>query len=80
MRAGTIAHDVLLAVTTLSFDIAGLRNLVALQRRRKCRDCSREDALIGGTARAALLDRHQVTVMQATPSTWRLMVEVWMGR
>ena len=41
---------------------------------------SREDVLVGERL-IALLDQHQVTVMQATPSTWRLMLEAgWVGK
>ena len=64
-------------MTTLAFDIAGLEIWLPLSVGASVVIASREDVLIGERL-IALLDRHQVTVMQATPSTWRLMLEVWM--
>ena len=77
---GLVATDVLLAVTTLAFDIAGLEIWLPFSVGASVVIASREDALIGERL-VALLDRHQVTVMQATPSTWRLMVgSGWSGK
>ena len=77
---GLVAADVLLAVTTLSFDIAGLEIWLPLSVGATLVIASREDVLVGERL-IALLDRHQVTVMQATPSTWRLMLEAgWVGK
>ncbi|WP_137918625.1 non-ribosomal peptide synthetase [Hydrogenophaga sp. 2FB] len=71
---GLKASDTLLAVTTLSFDIAVLELLLPLTVGAKIVLASREDALDGG-ALAAMLTEHRVTVMQATPSSWRMLVE-----
>jgi amino acid adenylation domain-containing protein len=71
---GFTAGDVLLSVTTISFDIAGLElylplicgGRVVIATRDECAD---------GMALRDLLDQHKVTVMQATPSLWRIMLE-----
>ncbi|HKR15160.1 MAG TPA: amino acid adenylation domain-containing protein [Pyrinomonadaceae bacterium] len=69
---GFTREDVLLAVTTLSFDIAGLELYLPLI----CGGCvvlaTREAAADG----AWLLQKlEKVTVMQATPTTWRLVLD-----
>jgi len=77
---GLTTQDVLLAVTTLSFDIAGLEIWLPLYVGACVVIATREDVLVGERL-IALLDQHQITVMQATPSTWRLMLEAgWLGK
>ena len=72
--------DVLLAVTTLSFDIAGLEMWLPLTRGGKVVIAGRADVLDGRRLIAMLLE-HRVTVMQATPATWRLMLDAgWSGK
>jgi amino acid adenylation domain-containing protein len=71
---GLRADDRLLAVTTLSFDIAVLELFLPLTKGAEIVLASREQSM-DGRELATLLDRHDVTVMQATPSTWRLLVE-----
>ena len=72
--------DVLLAVTTLSFDIAGLEIWLPLSVGAKVVLASKADVLVGSRL-VDLIDRHQVTVMQATPSTWRLLLDAgWSGK
>jgi len=72
-------EDVLLAVTTLSFDIAVLEIFLPLICGARVVVASRETA-VDGEALAALLGSAGVTVMQATPTTWRLLVETgWSG-
>ena len=76
---GLEAHDVLVAVTTLSFDIAVLELMLPLSVGASVVLADRATAM-DGMALAALLSRHGATVMQATPSTWRMLVEVeWRG-
>ncbi|HVR09334.1 MAG TPA: amino acid adenylation domain-containing protein, partial [Thermoanaerobaculia bacterium] len=76
---GLGAGDVLAAVTTLSFDIAGLEIFLPLLAGARVVLASRETAADG----ARLLDElacHGATVMQATPSTWRLLLAAgWQG-
>jgi amino acid adenylation domain-containing protein len=74
---GMTDKDVLLAVTTISFDIAGLELLLPLY--------------VGATVCIALqardpisllrdLDLYRPTIMQATPATWKLLLAAeWLG-
>jgi amino acid adenylation domain-containing protein len=71
---GFTAGDVLLAVTTLSFDIAGLELWLPLTVGGRVEVASREEAS-DGRALAARLAASGVTVLQATPATWRLLLE-----
>jgi amino acid adenylation domain-containing protein len=73
-RPGLASTDVLAAVTTISFDIAGLEIYLPLLAGARIELISRELA-IDGVVLAAFLDRCGATVMQATPSTWRLLIE-----
>ena len=77
---GLTETDVLLAVTTLSFDIAGLEIWLPLSVGASIVLASKGDVLIGSNL-IDLIDRHAVTVMQATPSTWRLLLDAgWRGK
>ena len=73
-RPGLTAEDVLVAVTTLSFDIAGLELYLPLTIGARVVIAPSETAE-DPKALAALLDRVQATVMQATPTTWRMLVD-----
>lgn len=76
---GLAPDDRLLAVTTLSFDIAVLELLLPLTVGAQVILASRDDAL-DGVALRRLFEHAQVTVMQATPATWRLLIENgWQG-
>ncbi|MCR6626923.1 MAG: amino acid adenylation domain-containing protein [Pseudoxanthomonas sp.] len=76
---GLQADDRLLAVTTTSFDIAVLELFLPLAVGAEVVIASREDAL-DGAALAALIDARGITAMQATPSSWRLLLEAgWTG-
>ncbi len=76
---GLTADDVLLAVTTLSFDIAGLEIWLPLMVGARIIIASRDDTL-DGTALIRLIDEQQVTLLQATPATWRLLLDAgWTG-
>ena len=73
-RPGLTAQDVLVAVTTLSFDIAGLELYLPLTTGARvviAPSATAEDP----RALAELLDSAQATVMQATPTTWRMLVD-----
>ncbi|MEP7123627.1 MAG: non-ribosomal peptide synthase/polyketide synthase, partial [Byssovorax sp.] len=81
MRAepGFTASDRLLAVTSLSFDIAGLELFLPLIAGGVVEIASRA-AVIDGLELADLLVSREITVMQATPSTWRLLLDTgWSG-
>jgi amino acid adenylation domain-containing protein len=72
-------QDVLLAVTTISFDIAALEVYLPLIVGGKVVVASREDAM-GGTELLSRLTECSATVMQATPSTWRMLLDAgWKG-
>lgn len=77
---GLQARDVLVAVTTLSFDIAGLELFLPLVTGARLEIASHAD-MIDGQRLAALLDKSSATVMQSTPATWRMLIESgWNGR
>ncbi|HEY9404140.1 MAG TPA: amino acid adenylation domain-containing protein [Pyrinomonadaceae bacterium] len=72
LRPGLTSRDTLLAVTTLSFDIAGLELYLPLIKGARILLATGEMAADG----ARLLDATAgATIMQATPATWRLMLE-----
>ncbi len=73
-RPGLAPTDVLLAVTTLSFDIAGLELYLPLITGGRLVIASTETAS-DPRALAALLASSAATVMQATPTTWRMLLE-----
>ncbi|MES2090373.1 MAG: non-ribosomal peptide synthetase, partial [Pseudomonadota bacterium] len=76
---GLSAADRLVAVTTLSFDIAVLELLLPLTVGAQVILASR-DHVLEGHGLKALLETHQATVMQATPTTWRMLIEAgWQG-
>jgi len=76
---GLTEEDVLAAVTTLSFDIAGLELYLPLLVGARIELVSREEAADGASL-AARLAASNATVMQATPATWRMLVEAgWKG-
>jgi amino acid adenylation domain-containing protein len=76
---GLTAQDVLLAVTTIAFDIAGLELFLPLL-------CGARLVLVprvvarDGPQLAACLAGARATLMQATPATWRLLLDAgWPG-
>jgi surfactin family lipopeptide synthetase A len=70
---GMTQDDVLLAVTTLSFDIAGLEMYLPLISGARLVIASSEDVVDGNRLRD-LLSEKAITFMQATPATWRLLL------
>jgi amino acid adenylation domain-containing protein len=78
-RPGLRPDDVLLAVTTLSFDIAAPELLLPLTVGARVMVVERE-AAADGARLAAEIERTGATVLQATPATWRLLLEAgWSG-
>jgi amino acid adenylation domain-containing protein len=74
---GITEKDVWLAVTTLSFDIAGLELWLPLTTGAKILVVS-SSAAMDGKRLMGLLE--QASIMQATPATWRLLIEAgWKG-
>ncbi len=76
---GMQSSDVVLAVTTLSFDIAVLELLLPLTAGATTVIADQETAG-DGTRLLQLLKNSHATVMQATPATWRLLLAAgWSG-
>lgn len=76
---GMQSNDRLLAVTTLCFDIAGLEMYLPLMQGASLEIVTREVASDGNQL-AAKLKSSGTTVMQATPATWRMLLEAgWTG-
>jgi amino acid adenylation domain-containing protein len=81
MRAepGMTSSDTLLAVTTLSFDIAGLEIYLPLVAGARIILASRAEAADGHRL-LDLIRNRKPTIMQATPATWRMLIEAgWEG-
>lgn len=77
---GLSAQDRLLAVTTPSFDIAVLELLLPLGVGGTVVVASEAQAT-DGRALAELMVRENITVLQATPSRWHLLIDAgWTGR
>lgn len=78
-KTGFTSRDNLLAVTTLSFDIAALELYLPLIQGGTLTLATREEAA-DGTRLAQLLESRGATFMQGTPATWRLLLESgWTG-
>jgi non-ribosomal peptide synthetase component F len=67
-------QDTLLAVTTISFDIAALELYLPLAQGAHLVVAPRE-AAINAQQLQNLIEKHHVTHMQATPTTWRLLLD-----
>ena len=79
-RPGVSQDDCLLAVTTIAFDIAVLELFLPLIVSGTVVLAARADAM-NPEAIESLLDEHDVTMMQATPATWHMLLQnSWVGR
>jgi len=73
-------RDRLLALATISFDIAGADLWLPLLTGAQMVLGSRETAA-DGRALCALIEQRDITFLQVTPSTWRLLFEAgWRGK
>ncbi|HEY7387937.1 MAG TPA: amino acid adenylation domain-containing protein [Bryobacteraceae bacterium] len=70
---GLDAHDRLLAVTNLCFDISALELFLPLISGAQLVIASQETVMDGARLRDNLR-RHAITIMQATPATWQLLI------
>lgn len=78
-KPGINSKDVLLAVTTLSFDIAGLELFLPLSVGAKVIIAS-QDSVVDGRKLKEIMASHKVSIMQATPATWVLLLDAgWSG-
>jgi len=71
-RPGLAQDDVLAAVTTLSFDIAGLELFLPLTVGASIALVAREEGMHGPTLKARI---EGASAMQATPVTWKLLLD-----
>jgi amino acid adenylation domain-containing protein len=79
MEPGIDQDDVLVAVTTLSFDIAALELFLPLSVGARLVIATREQASSGAEL-LELLQRSRATMMQATPATWQMLLDAsWKG-
>ncbi|MEE1821345.1 amino acid adenylation domain-containing protein [Streptomyces sp. BE20] len=77
---GLTGRDVMAAVTTVTFDIAGLELWLPLVTGARVEIADRATAT-DGHALAGWLGSRGVTHLQATPATWRMLLEAgWSGR
>ncbi|MEW5928133.1 MAG: amino acid adenylation domain-containing protein [Gemmatimonadota bacterium] len=80
LRPGMAPDDVLLAVATLAFDIAGLDLFLPLTTGARVVLADRA-AATDPRLLARALDEAGATVLQATPATWRMLLDGgWRGR
>ena len=78
-RPGFSSDDTLAAVTTLSFDISVLELFLPLIQ-GGCVEIVSKAVATDGEQLAGLLERETITVMQATPSTWKMLLDTgWQG-
>jgi amino acid adenylation domain-containing protein len=78
-RPGLHPEDRLVAVTTLSFDIAGLELFLPLVTGARV-IIARQDETQDAQLLLALLKKSRANVLQATPTTWQLLLEAgWKG-
>src|SRR5262249_12757283 len=76
---GLRPDDRLVAVTTLSFDIAGLELFLPLTVGAQVVIAGRE-VVADGQRLLKLMEECKATAMQATPATWRMLIEAgWQG-
>jgi amino acid adenylation domain-containing protein len=76
---GITRADSLLAVTTVSFDIAGLELFLPLINGAKIVLVSRVNAA-DSTFLQNTIEQSEITILQATPATWRLLLDGgWQG-
>ena len=73
-QPGLTSDDVLLAVTTTSFDISTLELFLPLITGARIVLADRDTARDGAQL-LSLIERQGVTIMQATPSTWHLLLQ-----
>ncbi|MDQ2908263.1 MAG: amino acid adenylation domain-containing protein [Candidatus Eremiobacteraeota bacterium] len=72
--------DTLIAIAPLSFDISGVDIFLPLMSGARVVIASRETA-VNPKALIALMERMSATHLQATPTTWRMLLEAgWRGR
>ncbi|WP_208615799.1 amino acid adenylation domain-containing protein [Streptomyces cellostaticus] len=80
VNPGFTSRDRLLAVTTVCFDIAALELFVPLATGGQV-ELAPDEVAADGFQLRELLERSRPTVLQATPATWRMLLEAgWPGQ
>src|SRR5262249_27457202 len=78
--SGISSTDCVLAVTTVSFDIAALEIYLPLATGARLLLATRE-AAADARLLMTMFEQHSVTFLQATPATWQLLLSGgWSGR
>lgn len=79
-RPGMIMEDRLLSVTTLSFDISVLEVFLPLIIGATL-ILANHETVLDGLKLSNLIEQEDITIMQATPVTWKILMEAnWKGR
>ncbi len=79
-KPGLTGEDRLLSVTTPTFDISVLELLLPLTV-GACVEIARGELVTDPVLLAQKMDASRATVMQATPSTWQMLIQTgWKGR
>jgi non-ribosomal peptide synthetase component F len=79
-KLGFTDKDIFLSVTTISFDIAALELYLPLMTGGRVVLAGRDEVLDGKQLESRIVSSG-VTVMQATPSTWKILLDAgWRGR
>ncbi len=79
-RPGIASDDILLSVTTMSFDIAALEIYLPLIVGARVA-IARPEVSTDGNALASMIESIDATMMQATPATWKLLIDSgWAGK
>lgn len=78
-RPGLTSEDVVLALTTITFDISVLELFLPLAA-GACVVIAPQDTTTDGVQLSQALEHHGITVMQATPATWQMLIQAeWQG-
>jgi amino acid adenylation domain-containing protein len=79
IKPGINKNDNIMAITTLSFDISVLEILLPLALGASC-TIVESDFAKNGKKLLEIIENSKITIMQATPGTWRLLLENgWKG-
>jgi aspartate racemase len=78
-KPGISANDFLLAVTTISFDIAALELFLPLISGAKIYLANKIQAGDGYLLKK-IIDKMNISIIQATPATWKLLIEAGWGK
>lgn len=79
-RPGMTESDVLLAVVTPAFDMSVYEIFTSLSNGATIVIAGQDD-LTDGKALSSLIEKHDITILQATPSLWNILLEKgWKGK